>query len=62
MPPALPVVTDFRALSRFKFEVHRRWHKWLNRRNRQRELLWSAFKEMLKLYPLPNPRIVHRYT
>ena len=53
------ITGNFRALSRFKFEVHRRWHKWLNR---QRELLWSAFKEMLKLYPLPNPRIVHRYT
>jgi hypothetical protein len=50
------------ALSRFKHEVHRRWHKWLNRRNRQRELLWPEFNALLKRFPLPNPRIVHRYT
>jgi hypothetical protein len=50
------------ALSRFKHEVQRRWHKWLNRRNRQRELLWPQFNALLKRFPLPNPRIVHRYT
>ena len=50
------------ALSRFKYEVHRRWHKWLNRRNRQRELLWSQFNALLQRFPLPNPRIVQRYT
>jgi group II intron reverse transcriptase/maturase len=52
---------NYAALSRFQFEVHRRWHKWLNRRNRQRELLWSGFNNMLRRYPLPSPRIVHGY-
>jgi RNA-directed DNA polymerase len=49
---------NYAALNRFKYEVHRRWHKWLNRRNRQRELLWEQFNGLLKRYPLPNPRIV----
>lgn len=53
---------NYDALKRFKYEVHRRWHKWLNRRNRQRELLWSQFNTMLGRYPLPDPRIVHRGT
>ncbi len=53
---------NYAALHRFKREVHRCWHKWLNRRNRQRELLWSQFNSLLERYPLPAPRIVHRYT
>jgi hypothetical protein len=48
---------NYAALNRFKFEVQRCWHKWLNRRNRQRELLWSRFNALLRRYPLPNPRI-----
>ena len=50
---------NYAALARFKFEVHRRWHKWLDRRNRQREL-WSRFNALLRRYPLPNPRLIKR--
>ncbi len=56
------ITGNYVALKRFHFEVERRWHKWLNRRNRQRELLWSQFNAMLQRLPLPNPRIVHRDT
>ncbi len=49
---------NYAAIARFKFEVHRRWHKWLNRRNRQRELTWDKFNALLKRYPLPAARIV----
>ncbi len=28
----------------------------------QRRLLWGRFEDLLKRYPLPPPRIVHRYT
>lgn len=48
---------NYAALTRFKFEVHRCWHKWLNRRNRQRELTWEKFNALLRRCPLPNPRI-----
>jgi len=54
------ITGNYAALGRFKFEVHRRWHKWLNRRNRQRELLWPQFNALPRRFPLPNPRIVHR--
>lgn len=50
------------ALQRFYHEVHRRWFKWLNRRNRQRELSWDQFNVLAKRYPLPVPRIVHPFT
>lgn len=53
---------NYQALNRFLHAVKHCWHKWLNRRNRQRELLWSQFQSLLDRYPLPNPRIVHRTT
>lgn len=56
------ITGNYAALKRFRYEVERRWHKWLNRRNRQRELHWSHFNAMLRRLPLPNPRIVHRDT
>jgi len=56
------VTGNYVALKRFHHEVQRRWHKWLNRRNRQRELLWDQFNVLLRRFPLPNPRIVHRDT
>ena len=48
---------NYAALARFKFEVHRRWQEWLNRRNRQRELTWDKFNALLRRHPLPNPRV-----
>ena len=33
--------------------------KWLNRRSQRRKFSWARFKEYLKHYPLPTPRIVH---
>ena len=36
-------------------------HKWLNRRSQKRKMSWAEFTEYLKHYPLPQPRIVHRF-
>jgi group II intron reverse transcriptase/maturase len=46
------------ALSRFLWEVERRWRKWLYRRNRLRSLNWQAFRRLLKRYPLARVRTV----
>jgi len=40
------------ALSRFRWEVDRRWRKWLNRRNRERSMTWQAYQRLIKRYPL----------
>jgi len=32
-------------------------HKWLNRRGKRSCLNWAKFNEMLKRYPLPEPRV-----
>ncbi len=46
------------ALSRFLWEVERRWRKWLYRRNRCRSLNWTRFRRMLQRYPLARVRTV----
>ena len=56
------ITANFRRLSWYAHEAARIWQKWLSRRDRQRRLLWGRFEELLKRYPLPPPRIVHRYT
>jgi group II intron reverse transcriptase/maturase len=36
-------------------------HKWLNRRSQKRKMSWAKFTEYLGHYPLPKPRIVHKF-
>jgi group II intron reverse transcriptase/maturase len=55
------ITGNARALHWFLWAVSRAWRKWLDRRNRQREMTWPRFKRLLKRYPLPPPRIVHSY-
>jgi group II intron reverse transcriptase/maturase len=55
------ITGNARALQWFLLAVHRAWRKWLNRRNRRREMLWDRFNRLLKRYRLPPPRIVHSY-
>jgi group II intron reverse transcriptase/maturase len=53
------ITGNARALQGFLCAVHRAWRKWLDRRNRQREMTWERFNRLLKRYQLPPPRIVH---
>jgi len=49
--------TNQRSIVEFHAQVRRIWHKWLNRRSRQRSLKWSAFAQLLRRYPLVPPRL-----
>jgi group II intron reverse transcriptase/maturase len=44
------------ALSRFRWQVDRRWRRWLSRRNRQRTMTWQTFRRLLQRYPLAPVR------
>src|SRR6516164_7908606 len=46
------------ALSRFLWEVQRRWRKWLYRRNRERSMNWDRLRRLLQRYPLVGVRTV----
>ena len=35
------------------------WRKWLSRRSTKSNIPWTAFKEILKRFPLPPARLVH---
>lgn len=53
------ITGNHRALSNFLFAIQRAWRKWLNRRNRQREMDWERFNRLLQRHPLPAVNIVH---
>jgi RNA-directed DNA polymerase len=47
------------AIDRFRYGVIRSWWRALQRRS-QRHLSWRAMERIMKRFPLPAPRIVHR--
>ena len=49
------------TLNKFAYAVKRMWFKWLNRRSQRKSFNWEEFKERLKRFPLPKPRIVKGY-
>ena len=55
------VTSNFRALGLLLHEVTAIWKKWLSRRSQKGLLDWNAMHRLLERYPLPSPRIVHRY-
>jgi RNA-directed DNA polymerase len=48
------------ALTRFAEAVRRAWHKWLARRSQRANARWDHFQRILRLFPLPKPRIRRR--
>jgi group II intron reverse transcriptase/maturase len=50
------------SLKGFYEQVKRSWHKWLNRRSRDKHMPWERFNRLLERYPLPQPRIVHKFS
>lgn len=55
------ITFNMRSLNRFYERVKRSWRKWLNRRSRDKDMPWDRFNRLLDRYPLPRPRIVHKY-
>jgi group II intron reverse transcriptase/maturase len=53
---------NYRRLAAVVEQTRRLWRKWLSRRSWRSQVTWDAFLRLLELYPLPRPRIVHRYT
>ncbi|OQX04598.1 MAG: group II intron reverse transcriptase/maturase [Desulfobulbaceae bacterium A2] len=51
------VTDNLRGIARYGQEVKRLLFKWLNRRGKKNCLNWEKFQEMLKRFPLPQPRI-----
>jgi RNA-directed DNA polymerase len=53
--------TNYHSIWQFYRRVRRIWREWLSRRTRGRALTWGRFMEILRQYPLLQPRITHRW-
>jgi len=42
-------------------QVRSSWQKWLSRRSNHSSITWAAFERLWAHFPLPRPRIIHRY-
>lgn len=51
------VTDNLRGIARYAWAVKNLLFKWLNRRGKRNCLNWEKFLEMLKRFPLPEPRI-----
>lgn len=45
------------TLASFYYQVQRLWLKWLGRRSQRAKRSWEWFRQLLKRYPLPSPKI-----
>ena len=55
------ITSNFEAISRFFREATMTWRKWLSRRSNSGRLNWRRMNALLERFPLPKPRIVHRF-
>jgi hypothetical protein len=52
---------NYRSISKFYHQVVNIWLKWLNRRGNKGKRNWKSFADYLKDWPLPTPKIIHKY-
>lgn len=55
------ITGNFVRLHLFRHAAERCWQRWLDRRSSRSHMNWERFQNLLKRYPLPRARIVHRY-
>ena len=55
------VSENYASIARFYKLTIKMVRKWLNRRSQKRKMSWAKFTEYLEHYPLPKPRIVHKF-
>ncbi|QEN03169.1 group II intron reverse transcriptase/maturase [Thiospirochaeta perfilievii] len=55
------VSENYDSIERFYRNTLRLVRKWMNRRSQKRSMNWEKFYAYLDHYPLPEPRIIHRF-
>jgi group II intron reverse transcriptase/maturase len=56
------ITGNYQRLAAVVHQTRRIWRKWLSRRSWKSYVAWERFLRLAETYPLPAPRIVHRYT
>ena len=53
---------NFASIKNLHFIANKIWRKWLARRSRKSYINWDYYNKVIaKNYPLPTPKIVHKY-
>jgi RNA-directed DNA polymerase len=55
------VTSNNASIARIWYETTKLWRKWLCRRSQKGFVTWEKMLRLLQRFPLPPPRIVHRY-
>jgi len=55
------VTSNNASIARVWYETTKLWRKWLCRRSQKGFVTWAKMLRLLERFPLPPPRIVHRY-
>ena len=55
------VSDNSRGIGVYYWKVIKMVYKWLNRRSQKSSMNWKGFQRYLERYPLPKPKIVHRF-
>ena len=55
------ITGNSKRLRWYAHQVQRIWRYWLARRTRGWRFRWDRFSVLLERYPLPQPKIIHRY-
>jgi group II intron reverse transcriptase/maturase len=53
------VTDNFAYIDKYLYETKRMLFKWLNRRSQRPSYSWDGFNEMMKIFPIAQPRIYH---
>lgn len=49
---------NLKSLACLLWHASRAWYKWLNRRSQRTRWKWERFRDLLRDFPLPNPRVI----
>jgi group II intron reverse transcriptase/maturase len=52
--------SNYDCLSSYYRQVEHAWRSWLNRRGGKKRMTYERFKQLLQVFPLPPPRIIHQ--
>jgi len=55
------VIGDYDSLQTFYYRTIRILFKWLNRRSQRLSYNWTGFKDLLKQFLIPAPKITEKY-
>jgi RNA-directed DNA polymerase len=49
---------NLKSLACLLYHARRAWYKWLSRRSQRTRWTWERFQDLLRDFPLPNPRVI----